>query len=216
MIREYIKTLQEEKKAKGKDFEGVKILEALAATGLRSVRYLKEIDHVTKLVANDWDPKAVELIGKNFEFNNVDKEKYETYAMDAVDLMNKMRAEKELFEVVDLDPYGSAIPFLESSLGAIRNGGLLCVTFTDMAVLCARKPHVCFYKYGSSPLPNKYCHEMALRIVLKMINEMANRHGKYIEPLISLTVDFYIRLFIRVKNGPAVCHKSLLKYSHVH
>lgn len=57
---------------------------------------------------------------------------------------------------------------------------------------------------------------MALRIVLKMINEMANRHGKYIEPLISLTVDFYVRLFIRVKNGPAVCHQSLLKYSHVY
>lgn len=88
VIREYIKTLQEEKKAKGKDFEGVKILEALAATGLRSVRYMKEIDHVSKLVANDWDPKAVELIAKNFEFNDVEKDKYETFAMDAVDLLN--------------------------------------------------------------------------------------------------------------------------------
>ena len=88
VIREYIKTLQEEKKAKNKDFEGVKILEALAATGLRSVRYMKEIDHISKLVANDWDPKAVELITKNFEFNDVDKDKYETFAMDAVDLLN--------------------------------------------------------------------------------------------------------------------------------
>jgi len=46
VIREYIKVLESEKKAKGKPFDGVKILEALAATGLRSVRYLKEIDSI--------------------------------------------------------------------------------------------------------------------------------------------------------------------------
>ena len=56
---------------------------------------------------------------------------------------------------------------------------------------------------------------MALRIVLKMINEMANRQQKYIEPLVSLTVDFYVRLFIRVKEGPKQCHESITKYSHV-
>ena len=121
--------------------------------------------------------------------------------MDAINLMNQMRMDKKYYDVVDLDPYGSAIPFLESSLSCLMNGGLLCVTFTDMAVLCARKPHVASYKYGSSPLPNKYCHEFALRMVLHMISQMAGRHGKVIEPLLSLTVDFYIRLFIRVKDS---------------
>jgi tRNA (guanine26-N2/guanine27-N2)-dimethyltransferase len=117
-----------------------------------------------------------------------------------------MRAEKRFFDVIDLDPYGSAIPFLESALSTLSNGGLLCVTFTDMAVLCARRPHVCFYKYGSVPLPNRYCHEFALRMVLHMISQMANRHGRVIEPLMSLTVDFYIRLFIRVKDSAIGCH----------
>jgi tRNA (guanine26-N2/guanine27-N2)-dimethyltransferase len=73
--------------------------------------------------------------------------------MDAIDLMNQMRAQKEYCDVVDLDPYGSAIPFLESSLSVIYNGGLMCVTFTDMAVLCSRTPEVCSYKYGCVPLP---------------------------------------------------------------
>ena len=76
MIREYIKILGEEKAAKEKEFAGISILEALAATGLRSVRYLKEIDNITHLVANDWDPKAVELIKKNMEFNGIDENKY--------------------------------------------------------------------------------------------------------------------------------------------
>lgn len=126
-----------------------------------------------------------------------------------------MRKEHKSFDVIDLDPYGTAVPFLESSISAMTNGGLLAVTFTDMAVLCARNPHVCFYKYGAIPLSKKYCHEMALRIVLHMISEMANRHQMYIEPVLSLTVDFYVRLFIRIKVGAKKCHSSITKYSHV-
>jgi len=48
VIREFIKVQNEELEAKNKKrFDGVKLLEALAATGLRSVRYLKEIDSIT-------------------------------------------------------------------------------------------------------------------------------------------------------------------------
>lgn len=65
-----------ERKAKGKDWKDFKILESLAATGLRSVRYLKEIPEITTLVANDIDPAATELMSKNFEFNSIDKKLY--------------------------------------------------------------------------------------------------------------------------------------------
>ena len=129
--------------------------------------------------------------------------------------MHLQRRQKSFYEVVDLDPYGTAVPFLESALNSLANGGLLAVTFTDMAVLCARTPHVTFYKYGGSPLSKRYCHETALRLVLHMINEMANRQQRYIEPLLSLTVDFYVRLFIRVHEGAKKCHESITKYSHV-
>jgi len=53
------------------------VLEALSATGLRSVRYLKEIPKINKLVANDIDPTATDLMKKNFEFNDCPTEKFE-------------------------------------------------------------------------------------------------------------------------------------------
>jgi tRNA (guanine26-N2/guanine27-N2)-dimethyltransferase len=84
--------------------------------------------------------------------------------------MNTMRKDKEYFDVIDLDPYGTAVPFLESALNAIGNGGLLAVTFTDMAVLCSRNPHVCFYKYGGIPLPKKYCHEVKFINIIIMFD----------------------------------------------
>lgn len=79
VIREYSKLVNEELEAKQKKpKEGIKILESLAATGLRSVRYMKEIDGIKQLAANDIDPKAVELMEKNFEFNDIEKEKFKS------------------------------------------------------------------------------------------------------------------------------------------
>lgn len=38
------------------------------------------------------------------------------YTEDAIDLMNMMRKDKKFYDVVDLDPYGTAVPFLESAI----------------------------------------------------------------------------------------------------
>jgi len=53
--------------------EGGRICEALAATGLRSVRYAKELPShlVREIVCNDIDPEAVESIKRNVEFNDI-------------------------------------------------------------------------------------------------------------------------------------------------
>ena len=51
--------------------EGIEVLEALSASGLRSVRYAKEIEGLTKIVANDISAKAVESIKRNVETNGV-------------------------------------------------------------------------------------------------------------------------------------------------
>ena len=77
VINEFNEMLREERLAKNREHEGIKVFEALAATGLRSVRYMKEIPSITKLVGNDIDSAATDLMKKNFEFNQCDAEKYE-------------------------------------------------------------------------------------------------------------------------------------------
>lgn len=52
------------------------------------------------------------------------------------------RKEKDQFDVIDLDPYGSASIFLDGAVQSVANGGLLCVTCTDMAVLSGKNPEV--------------------------------------------------------------------------
>lgn len=55
-----------------KDENGITILEALSATGLRSIRYAKEIPGVKQIVANDLSKKAFEDIKTNIQDNKVE------------------------------------------------------------------------------------------------------------------------------------------------
>ena len=112
------------------------------------------------------------------------------------------------YDVIDIDPYGSAVPFLDSAIQSIADDGLLCVTCTDMAILCASYTDTCFNKYGSIPFKGDICHEFAVRIILNAIERVASKYRKTIEPLMSCAIDFYARVFVRVRNSA-----NLSKYS---
>ncbi|XP_022661164.1 probable tRNA (guanine(26)-N(2))-dimethyltransferase isoform X3 [Varroa destructor] len=176
------------------------ILEALAASGLRSIRYALELDDefIKEIVANDISKNAIESIRMNAQLNGLGN-KIRPNMGDAVLYMYQCKSEGRYFDVVDLDPYGCAAKFLDPAVQAVQNGGLLCVTATDMAILCGNTPETCRAKYGSVSLRGKFCHEMALRILLCSIESAANRHGRFITPLVSISVDFYIRVFVKVE-----------------
>lgn len=59
-------------------------MEALSATGLRSVRYAQEIPNVTSIVANDIEADAVKLIEKNITDNLGDDQKIAANHADAM------------------------------------------------------------------------------------------------------------------------------------
>ncbi|XP_044272763.1 probable tRNA (guanine(26)-N(2))-dimethyltransferase [Tribolium madens] len=194
--------------------DGISILEALSATGLRSIRYAKEVKGVKEIVANDISIKAVEDIKCNIADNKVEDLVVASHD-DATMLMYKSRKERR-FDAIDLDPYGCPSIFLDSAVQTIKEGGLLLITATDMAVLAGNSPETCYSKYGAVSLRMKACHEMALRILLQCIEAHANRYGRYITPLLSLSADFYIRVFVRVFTSPKKCKQTLSKLSMVH
>ncbi|GAA5957958.1 hypothetical protein JCM3765_006215 [Sporobolomyces pararoseus] len=229
------------------------LLEALSATGLRAIRYAKEIPLLKHVVANDLSASAVEDIRRNIDYNGLSPKglkslpgtenleekdikpngtwskadidearegKVRVNEGDACVFMYQHRGEEQRFDCVDLDPYGSAVPFLDAAMNAIADGGLMCVTCTDMGVLAGHNyPEKAFTHYGGVCVNAEYSHEVALRLVLNSLATTAARYGRYIEPQLSLSIDFYVRLFIRVRTGPkevkALPSKtSLLYYCH--
>ncbi|CAL1296963.1 unnamed protein product [Larinioides sclopetarius] len=129
--------------------------------------------------------------------------------------MYKNRCYKDRFDAIDLDPYGTAAPFLDAAVQSVKDGGLLMITCTDMAILCGNGVEACHAKYGAVSAKIGSCHEMALRILLQSIESHANRYGRYIVPLLSLSVDFYVRVFLQVFTSPATVKESICKLSMV-
>lgn len=191
--------------------DGLRILEGLAASGLRSVRFCKEIPGVREVVGNDFSYDAVATMKENIELNDV-SHLMTASCEDAAMLMYKASREpNQLFDVIDLDPYGGPTKFLDGAVQAVKDGGLLCITCTDMAILCGNSSEKCFAAYGAMSIKSNSCHEMALRIVLRTIDSYANRYAKYIVPLLSVSVDFYCRVFVRVYSGAQKAKESASK-----
>lgn len=209
------------------------LLEALSATGLRSIRYAKELPHIKYVIANDLSPTAVAAMNRNITINDlVDTTegvgdpsqppiiipgKVRINEGDACSLMYNHREEKNRVDVVDLDPYGTAAPFIDAAVQCVKDEGLLCVTCTDLSVLATTNyPEKCFSNYGGVPVKAEYCHEAALRLVLHSLSTSAARYGRYITPLLSLSIDFYVRVFVRVATAPLEVKKTLTKTSTIY
>ncbi|RMB93778.1 hypothetical protein DUI87_29770 [Hirundo rustica rustica] len=193
---------------------GLRVLEALAASGLRSVRFAREVPGLGAVVASDRSPRAARLMARNVARNGVGGLVTPRLA-DARMLMYQSKAEREPFDVIDLDPYGSPAPFLDAAVQAVSEGGLLCVTCTDVAVMAGNSAETCYSKYGAVSLKGRFCHEMALRIVLHSLDLRANCYQRFVVPLLSVSADFYVRVFVRVFTGQAKVKASASKQALV-
>ncbi|ORZ10876.1 N2,N2-dimethylguanosine tRNA methyltransferase [Absidia repens] len=217
--KKLVKAKTEEERAKMNEYleqqinpNNFNILEALAATGLRSIRYAKEIPNLRQVVANDLLEDAVESIRRNTIYNQLDENLVRANKGDAMRVMYDTVGTEEKYDVVDLDPYGSASPFVDGAVQAVSEGGLLCVTCTDLAILTgSMHPETCFGKYNGMPLKRTFPHEMALRLLLQQLQTSAGRYRRYIVPMMSCSIDFYIRVFVRVYTSPNEVKKAASK-----
>lgn len=99
--------------------------------------------------ANDISPASHKLMQDNFDLNNLSPYLYKKTLSDA-NLLLTNRKPNIHFDIIDIDPYGSVVPFLDAAVSNVRDGGLLCITCTDTRVLCGSDFSKCFYYYGST------------------------------------------------------------------
>ncbi|CAN9403948.1 unnamed protein product [Alternaria alternata] len=165
------------------------ILDALSATGLRAVRYAKEIPFATAITSNDMSQNAVDSIKLNVKHNKLE-DKVTANTGNAIAYMYSF-CDKKGYDAIDLDPYGTAAPFIDSAIQAINDDGTTV--------------------HNGEP-----CHEGGIRLVLHAIASSAARYGMAIEPLLSLSIDYYLRVFVRVRKAPTdvklLAGKTMLVY----
>lgn len=193
-----------------------RILDALSATGLRALRYAKEIPSATDITSNDLSPSATESVKTNIRHNDVAKIVHPTTGDARAHMYESASA--SLYHVIDLDPYGTAAPFFDAAVQALADGGLLCVTCTDAGVFASvGYLEKTYSQYNGLPFKGTQSHEGGLRLILHAIATSAARYGMAIEPLLSLSIDFYARVFVRIRKSPAevkfLASKTMLVYN---
>lgn len=165
--------------------------DALAATGVRGLRATVETGMVERLLGTDAHPEAVRVMAHNFAASAP----HQTTARlgEARDL-----PPEGPFDLVDLDPYGTPRPFFETALSALRPGGVLGITATDLMVLAGPERATCERRYGGRPLRNYLCREAGLRILLACLAREAARRGRHMHPLVSYVRDHHARVYVRL------------------
>ncbi|MCK4482865.1 tRNA (guanine(10)-N(2))-dimethyltransferase, partial [Candidatus Bathyarchaeota archaeon] len=192
----------------------ISVCEPLAGCGLRSIRFAREVEGVKTVVVNDINVKAFQLANYNVHMNEL-SERVVVKNEDANFLLGGYGAPRKRFDAIDMDPFGPPVPYLDSAIRAIRNGGLLILTATDMAPLCGVHPKACIRKYGGKPLRTEYCHELAVRLLAGSLAMTAAKHDMGINIVFSHSADHYIRIYSTLSYGAKKADENIKNMGYI-
>ena len=171
-------------------------LDATTASGIRGIRAATDGWQVT---CTDRNPEATQLCESNFARADV------AGTIETVDANVKLHSER--FDIVDLDPFGSPIPFADAAVRATNN--ILCVTATDTAPLCGAHFNAGIRRYGAIPRNTEYHREMGLRILLSAFCRIGAQHDIAIRPLLSHAETHYVRTYLEIRSGAQRADEAL-------
>ncbi|MDR3074780.1 MAG: tRNA (guanine(26)-N(2))-dimethyltransferase, partial [Candidatus Methanoplasma sp.] len=186
----------------------ISVADAMSATGSRAVRIANEVGSTT-VTANDVDPKAVPYIDHNISINSVSN--CVSSNMD----MHVLFSEQS-FDYVDLDPFGSPVPFIQSAIRGCRKKGIIAITATDTAPLAGAQVGKCRRRYQSEPIRGYMCHEGGLRILMCTIARELAKFDRGMKPLLSFYADHYFRVYAQVEEGADATDRSLGQIGYMH
>ena len=172
----------------------VTILDGLSAVGARGIRIANEVDGAFNVTLNDWNEKAIEIAKMSIEHNRLSNVK------TVCENLNVLLC-KEKYHYIDIDPFGSPVPYISMAVRSVLPGGILAITATDTATLCGVYKKTCIRRYSSVPLRTWSMHEIGLRILIGYVVREGGRFDRALYPILSYSRDHYMRVFFRVKRG---------------
>ena len=188
----------------------INICDLFGGSGIRGIRYKNEIDGVENVAINDISELANEYEKHNIKLNNL--ENIEVYQHDASMFLRMKRGE---FDVIDIDPFGTPSPFLDSAGYCARRNSLLCVTATDTSALCGTYKEPCIRKYNAKPYKSEYCHENGIRILAGFVALTLAKYAKCIDIKMSHSTEHYMRLYIKIEKGSKKSDESLKNIGYI-
>ena len=99
---------------------------------------------------------------------------------------------------VDIDPYGSPAPFIDSAIQSMARSGVMEISATDTAALTGSSGTALMRRYGARVRTDGLAHDSGMRVLLASISRSAARHDRIISPLLSVWDSHHLRVSFRV------------------
>ncbi len=165
-------------------------IDALCATGSRINRWLTELPKEKaerlQITGADLDEEALEYAQQNcpgVEFRNEDSRQV---------LLSSG------WQWVDIDPFGSPVPFLDSAMQSSARRAVMEITAPDTAALTGSSARACLRRYGAKIRTDQMAHDSALRLLMATVARTAATHDRCIIPLLSSWDSHHIRVSVKV------------------
>ncbi len=167
--------------------------EMLAATGVRGLRLLYEAGPFEAMLLTEGSPVALEVLRRNVA----------PVAPPATAAAADARAppREAPFDYVDLDPYGTPVPFLEAAVSTLRPSGLVAVTATDMRVLAGVDRGAAERRYHGRPVRGRLGPEGGLRLLLAELWRHADAAGRSLRPELAYVGTHHVRVYATLPEG---------------
>ncbi|KAI4878261.1 hypothetical protein NFI96_011777, partial [Prochilodus magdalenae] len=200
-------------------------LDAFGATGIMGLQWAKHLRNAVKVTINDINEACVKMIKENCRLNHIRADggraprqvegtgdtdspiaTVEVSKMDANVIMH-LRA----FDYIHLDPFGTAVNYLDAAFRNVRNLGIVSVTSTDTGSLYSKSLNVTLRHYGCQIVRTEYYRELAARMVVASIARAAARCNKGIEVLLAVALEHFVLVVVRVLRGPTQADETAKK-----
>ena len=203
--------------------ENMNIASPLAGSGIRELRFLKELKpgKIKHIFVNDIKENFPKVFADNLKLNKLAKQKITIGNEDAnLFLLNQVKRciKGEFcgyFDYIEIDPFGSPNPFLASAVARITRNGIIAVTATDTSALTGTYPKVTKRKYWARAVRNYMMHEIGLRILIRKVQLQGVQFDKALIPILAHHKDHYFKIYFKSLKSKEKCDEVLKEHKYL-
>jgi tRNA (guanine26-N2/guanine27-N2)-dimethyltransferase len=177
--------------------------EPFGGAGIRTCRYVGETP-ISKIYYNDVNSTAFQIAQMNVE-QLIEEEQNRIHMQNKEfsDFLNFLYLKGLVFDFIDIDPYGTPIPYAYHIIKFIKKAGLLAFTATDLASLTGLYPRALYAKYGIGLIDTRIgnVHELAARALITGLQRVGLMQNQSLIPILTLYHRHFIRTFMIRNRG---------------
>lgn len=174
----------------------LRILDAMTGSGIRPIRYALEAN-ADFIWANEGNWELHNLLQSNLS-KHLDANRYSITHEDANALFFNRHQHKDFYDLIDIDNFGSPTPTLDTSLWAIKLGGLLYLTSTDGRATSGHAPDKSLQTYSAYTRTHPAVHEQGLRLLIGAAVQRAAARGLGAQPVFAYYHGDVNRVMMRI------------------